>query len=83
MRTVYRSRVGAWSSVTGVFIKRGNLDADMHTYGKHSVKMQAETDCRCIYKPTNAKDGQQTPRSLRRGVGRILPHSPQKEPNHS
>lgn len=41
--------------MTGVLIKRGNLDTGIHTQKKGHVKMKVD-----VYKPRNTKDCQQT-----------------------
>lgn len=62
--------------MTGVLIKRENLDTD--TQGQHNVKMK--TEIRVMQKPGNTKDCQQATRSWERGTRQILPHSSQKKP---
>lgn len=59
----------------GAFIKEGNLDTDTDT-----GRRPREDDGRCLYKPRNADDCQETIGSWGGGLERDLSHGTQKGP---
>ena len=70
----YWNRVGPWSSMTGVPIRRGPWE-DRETQGECHVKMEAEI--RVMHVQTQECQGLP---AITRSMKQVLPRGPQKEP---